>query len=177
MNQDRLCKFLERALEVTPAQNELFCCQREGYWMAGNNAFVVKICGESPYTEKRREHGDVVDPIFLQAQDHAEPYSSFSSSSVAPSISRLKSLIRANKDRFYITYSFRYDISFNARLLLNVMKALGTCKSDFVWYTGYGETRAEGKIGCWALHLTGKNGEAVVLPLYSRRKGRNRHEG
>ena len=176
MNQNRLCKFLERALEVTPMQNELFCCQRDGYWMAGNNAFVVKICGESPYHEKRREHGDIVDPLFIQAQEHAAPYSRFISS-VAPSISRLKNLIRANKDRFYITYSFRYDMNFNARLLLNVMKAIEPCNSDFVWYTGYGETRAEGKIGCWALHLTGKNGEAVVLPLYSRWKGRNRHEG
>lgn len=165
MNQDRLCKFLERALEAAPTQNDLFCCQRDGYWTAGNNAFIVKLHGVAPYNEKRCDLGDIVDQLLLEAQEHATPYSSVVFSAL-PSISRLKSLIRANRDRFWIRYSFRYDLAYNARLLLNVMKAIEPYTSDFVWYTGYGETRSEGRIGCWALHLTGKQGEAVVLPLY-----------
>lgn len=84
---------------------------------------------------------------------------------VLPSKSQLKRIINAKKDRSLVKYYFNATLSYNARIMLAVMKLLGECKGEFVCVTGYTCGRDKLTVDVQGLRITSDRGEALIMPF------------
>ena len=162
MLKNRMKKFIIDALNTSRLGE--FYCQRRKDFIFGNGGFVVRLhdVDLSQYYHDK-EKVQQAEKILERVKEKGRAWDGVPMT--PPSISRLKNLIRANEHRDVVLYWFTAGLSYNARIMLPVLKLLGNCKMDFRRLTGYihyGPHKRESDE--WALYLVGDHGEAVIMP-------------
>lgn len=169
MLKSRMKKFIIDALNTS--QLGEFYCQHKKDFIFGNGGFVVRLHDvdlSQYYHDKEKVYQ--AEMIFEKIKEKDRAWDGMPMT--LPSISRLKNLIRSNEYRDVVAYWFTPGLSFNARLMLPILKLLGNCKMDFRRLPGYIHYGLhKGQFNEWALYLVGDRGEAVIMPYaWSSRK-------
>ena len=162
MLKSQMEKFISKSLET--GWFDEFYCQRGKDFIFGNSAFVARLrdVDLSQY-ERKANIAHHAEMVFERVTEKDRAWSG--AAMTPPSISQVKRLIRAIEPRSTVRYWFNASCSYNARIMLPVMKLLGNCKMDFRKMPGYihyaGQTT---EFNEWALYLVGDRGEAVIMP-------------
>lgn len=169
MLKNTMVKFIKNALD-TGWYEDCFYCQRGSDFIFGNRAFVVRL-RDVDMSQYRLEEKTVelAEKAFAIINDKDRAWSG--AAITPPSISLLKKLIRVHEYEGAVLYRFSASLSYNARIMLPILKLLGNCKMDFrrlTGYYGYGKNRH--RVDTWGLYLVGDRGEAVIMP-YARDDG------
>lgn len=162
MMKSRMKKFIIDALNTSRLGE--FYCQRGKDFIFGNGAFVVRLhdADLSQYYHDK-EKVKQAEKVFAKVIEKHRAWNG--APMMPPSISRLKRLIKANECHAVVRYYFTVTNSYNARIMLPLMKLLGNCKMDFRQMPGYIHYGPHtGKFDEWALYLVGDRGEAVIMP-------------
>ena len=166
MLRNTMIKFIKNALD-TGWYEECFYCQSGSNFIFGSRAFVVRLrdADMSQYRQDEKT-AEQAEKVFTTINDEDRAWSG--AAITPPSISLLKKLIRVHAYSGVVLYRFSASLSYNAQIMIPILKLLGNCKMDFrrlTGYSGYGKSRH--KIDAWALYLVGDRGEAVIMPFAS----------
>lgn len=162
MLKSRMEKFIIDALNTSRLCE--FYCQRGKDFIFGNGAFVARLRDvdlSQYYHDKEKVKQD--EKVFERIIEKDRAWNG--AAMTPPSISHLKRLIKANECHAVVRYYFTVTNSYNARIMLPLMKLLGNCKMDFRRMPGYIHYGPHaGKFDEWALYLVGDRGEAAIMP-------------
>lgn len=162
MTKSRMKKFIIDALNTSRLGE--FYCQRGKDFIFGNGAFVARLhdADLSQY-ECIKDMVEQAEKVFERIIEKDRAWNG--AAMTPPSISHLKRLIKANECHAVVKYYFTVTNSYNARIMLPLMKLLGNCKMDFRRMPGYIHYGPHaGKFDEWALYLVGDRGEAAIMP-------------
>lgn len=162
MMKSRMKKFIIDALNTSRLGE--FYCQRGKDFIFGNGAFIARLhdVDLSQYYHDK-EKVKQAEKVFIRVNEKDRAWNG--APMTPPSISHLKRLIKANECRAVVKYYFTVTNSYNARIMLPLMKLLGNCKMDFRRMPGYIHYGPHaGKFDEWALYLVGDRGEAAIMP-------------
>ena len=162
MTKSRMKEFIIDALNTNRLGE--FYCQRGKDFIFGNGAFVARLhdVDLSQY-ECIKDMAEQAEKVFERIIEKDRAWNG--AAMTPPSISHLKRLIHANECHAVVKYYFTVTNSYNARIMLPLMKLLGNCKMDFRRMPGYIHYGPHtGKFDEWALYLVGDRGEAAIMP-------------